>query len=68
MQKPDFLSDEHLVKLAELDEATLTNIFLSVPHLLAQFPELNPRQAQDTLQYWHSTIKTGMVEQVFCEQ
>lgn len=68
MQKPDFLTDEYLVKLAELDEATLTNMFLSVPYLLAQFPELNPRQAQDTLLYWHNTIKTSMVELAYCEQ
>jgi len=68
MQKPDFLTDEHLGKLAELDEATLTNMFLSVPHLLAQFPELNPRQAQDTLLYWLNTAETRMVEFAFCEQ
>ena len=51
MERPIFLTDEHLGILENLDQTALSNMFFAVPYLLQHFPELTPKQAQETLRY-----------------
>ncbi len=52
MQRPDFITDEHLGVLTAQEEALLANIFIAIPLLMQRFPELTASQAQELLRYW----------------
>ncbi len=52
MNKPEFVLDKHLQFMDRIDPLVSENIFVVVPKLLTQFPEINPRQAQDIVHYW----------------
>lgn len=58
MQRPDFITDEHLEVLAAQEEALLGNLFSAVPLLLKRFPELTAPQAQELLRYWWCSTET----------
>ncbi|MCK6621845.1 MAG: hypothetical protein HUU32_21845 [Calditrichaceae bacterium] len=58
MQRPDFITDEHLGVLAAQEETLLGNLFSAVPLLLKCFPELTAPQAQEVLRYWWCSMKT----------
>ena len=55
MEKPDFLSEEHLLYLDELRESGATNMFGAGAYLKQNFP-LSSRQANDILLYWMNTF------------
>ena len=52
MNKPEFVSDEHLQFMDGMDPLVSENIFTVVPKLLVQFPNINPRQAQEIVYFW----------------
>lgn len=58
MQRPDFITDEHLGVLAAADDSLLANIFSAIPLLLQRFPELSAAQAQELLRYWWCSTET----------
>jgi hypothetical protein len=55
VEKPEYLSEEHLLYLDRLRESGVTNMFGAVPYILLQFPELSEQQAKQVLIYWMKT-------------
>ena len=55
-EKPDFVSDEHLVYLDKLRASGATNMFGAGPFLLRKFPNLSKQQAHGVLGYWMDTF------------
>ncbi len=52
LEKPSFIKKEHLILLNALEESAALNMFISVPYLLENDPELSADQAQQVLIYW----------------
>lgn len=52
MKKPEKLTDIHLEYLDTLRESGTINMFAAVPHLKAEFPNLNKQDASKILKYW----------------
>ena len=52
MEKPNFVTDEHLVFLDELRESGKTNMFGAGSYILGEFPDLTKIQAKEILIYW----------------
>jgi len=55
-ERPDFITDEHLEFLDDLRESGAPNMFGARPYLIAEFPELQPKQAGEILSYWMKTF------------
>ena len=56
IEKPEFLTEEHLVYLDRLRESGVTNMFGAAPFILDQFPELTEKEAKQVLTYWMETF------------
>lgn len=56
MEKPDFVTQEHLEFLDDLRESGVTNMFGATPYLEEEFPELNYDQSKKVLIYWMKTF------------
>jgi hypothetical protein len=56
IDRPDFISDEHLEYLDDLRESGETNMFGARPYLMREFPELDKDQAGKVLSYWMATF------------
>ena len=56
IEKPEFLTEEHLVYLDRLRESGVTNMFGAAPFILDQFPELTEKEAKQVLIYWMETF------------
>jgi hypothetical protein len=56
VEKPEYLTEEHLRYLDQLRESGVTNMFGAVPFVLLQFPDLSERQAKQVLIYWMKTF------------
>jgi hypothetical protein len=68
MERPIFLTDEHLGILENLDQTALYNMFFAVPYILQCFPKLTPKQAQETLLYQlHKTESCEKQELVYVQ-
>ena len=52
VEKPEYLTEEHLLYLDQLRESGVTNMFGAVPFILLQFPALSEPQAKQVLIYW----------------
>ena len=56
MSKPEYLLDEHLEYLDELRESGETNMFAAQPYLMADYPDLEEKEAREILSYWMKTF------------
>lgn len=56
MDKPNFVTEEHLEFLDRLRERGITNMFGATPYIKEYFPELNKKQAREALTYWMKTF------------
>ena len=55
-EKPEYLTEEHLLYLDQLRESGVTNMFGAVSFILLQFPDLSEQQAKKVLIYWMKTF------------
>lgn len=55
MDKPAFVTDEHLEYLDDLRESGVTNMFGATPYLEKEF-DMDRKSAGETLQYWMDTF------------
>ena len=56
MERPIFLTDEHLGILESLDQTALYNMFFAVPYILQYFPELTPKQFRQRLDVYQEIL------------
>ena len=56
VEKPEYLTEEHLLYLDQLRESGVTNMFGAVPYVMLQFPDLSEQQAKQVLIYWMKTF------------
>ena len=56
MEKPDFVTQEHLEFLDNLRDSGVTNMFGATPYLEEEFPELDYKQSGKVLSYWMKTF------------
>jgi len=56
VEKPEYLTEEHLRYLDQLRESGVTNMFGAAPFVLLQFPDLSEQQAKQVLIYWMQTF------------
>jgi len=56
VEKPEYLTEEHLRYLDQLRESGVTNMFGAVPFILLQFSNLNEQEAKQVLIYWMQTF------------
>ncbi len=56
VEKPEYLTEEHLLFLDRLRESGVTNMFGAVPYILLEFPDLSEQQAKQVLLYWMKTF------------
>ena len=56
LEKPEYLTEEHLRYLDQLRESGVTNMFGAVPFILLEFPDLTKQQAKHVLIYWMKTF------------
>jgi hypothetical protein len=52
MERPAFVTEEHLEYLDELRESGETNMFGARPYLMREFPLLDKNEAGMVLSYW----------------
>ena len=55
MDRPDFVTDEHLEYLDDLRESGVTNMFGATPYVEGEF-DLNREDARAILNYWMATF------------
>ena len=55
LNRPEFITDEHLEYLDELRESGVTNMYGAVPYLQAAFG-LGRKEARNILSYWMKTF------------
>ena len=55
-EKPEHVTEEHLLYLDRLRESGVTNMFGALPFILLKFPNLNEQQAKQVLIYWMKTF------------
>lgn len=56
MDKPEFVTEEHLEFLDWLREDGATNMYGARPYIEESFPELDKKQATQVLIYWMETF------------
>ena len=56
VEKPEYLTEEHLLYLDRLWESGVTNMFGAVPYILLEFSDLSEQQAKQVLIYWMRTF------------
>lgn len=52
MERPEFVTEEHLEFLDDLRESGVTNMFGATPYIEDEYPELTGQEAKDLLLYW----------------
>jgi|GEM_PF-5914416 len=62
MERPQFVRDEHLAMLSDLDKKVTMDLFLAVPQLRNQFPDLDAYQAQQALLFWTNAVHNPVEE------
>ncbi|MBU1342447.1 MAG: hypothetical protein KKD66_12560 [Proteobacteria bacterium] len=50
--KPEVLTEDHLIYLDDLRESGITNMYGARSYLLNEFPELSNKEASSILVYW----------------
>lgn len=56
MEKPDFVTEDHLDFLDDLRESGETNMYGAGFWLQEEFQELSKREAKEVLKYWMATF------------
>ena len=56
IQKPEGLTDNHLLFLDQLRRSAITNMFGATPYLLKAYPDLEDKKAREILAYWMETF------------
>ena len=56
VEKPEHVTEEHLLYLDQLRESGVTNMFGAVPFILLEFPDLSEQQAKQVLIFWMKTF------------
>ena len=56
VEKPKYVTEEHLDYLDQLRESGVTNMFGAVPFILVEFPDLSEKQGKQILIYWMQTF------------
>ena len=56
IERPDFVSDEHLEFLDDLRESGATNMYGATPYLEEAFDDLKRDEATKVLSYWMKTF------------
>jgi len=56
MDRPTYLTDEHLEYLDTLRESGVTNMYGAQPYLRDEYPKLNRNEATKVLLYWMKTF------------
>ena len=56
VEKPEHVTEEHLLYLDQLRKSGVTNMFGAVPFILLEFPALSEQQAKQVLIYWMKTF------------
>lgn len=54
--RPEFITDDHLMFLDDLRESGICNMFGARPHILDYFDDMTERQASELLGYWMKTF------------
>ena len=55
-ERPEFVTESHLLMLDELRESGVTNMLGARPYVKAYYPELSTEQAGEVLAYWMKTF------------
>jgi len=55
VEKPEHVTEEHLLYLDRLRESGVTNMFGAVPYILLEYPDLSEQEAKQVLIYWMKT-------------
>jgi hypothetical protein len=55
VERPEYVTDEHLEYLDDLRESGATNMFGAAPYLADAF-EIDKKQAREILSYWMKTF------------
>jgi len=54
--KPETLTEDHLIYLDNLRESGITNMFGARPYLINAYRELSKKEAAEILTYWMKTF------------
>jgi len=54
--KPEVLTEDHLIYLDDLRESGITNMFGARPYLIGAFPGLSSKESVNILTYWMQTF------------
>jgi len=54
--KPECLTEDHLMFLDDLRESGVTNMFGARPYVQDEFPDLSTMEAKQVLLYWMETF------------
>ena len=52
MERPGFVTENHLEFLDDLRESGVTNMFGATSYIEDEYPELSSQEAKDLLLYW----------------
>lgn len=56
IERPTFITNDHLVFLDDLRDSGATNMFGARPYLLDEFTDLSDEQAKEIVMYWMKTF------------
>ena len=56
VERPDFVTDEHLDFLDDLRESGVTNMYGAASYVYQAYPGLTERESQQVLAYWMDTF------------
>ena len=56
VEKPEHVTEEHLLYLDRLRESGVTNMFGAVPFIMLGFADLSEQEAKQALIYWMKTF------------
>lgn len=59
MDRPTFVTDDHLEFLDDLRESGETNMYGARPYLMKEFSEFSKQEAAEVLKYWMATFPRG---------
>ena len=52
MERPEYVTEEHLEFLDDLRDSGVTNMFGATPYIEDEFPDLGDVEAKQVLLYW----------------
>lgn len=58
IERPEFITNDHLAFLDDLRDSGATNMFGARKYIYEEFPELSKEQAGEVLSYWMKTFSS----------